>query len=216
MLHVGLTGNIATGKSYAAKAFSALGASIIDADRVAHEILASGTSTYLKILDAFGQEILGRDREIDRKKLGQIVFSDSGKRSMLNALTHPEVGAEIRRRMAALGKSSSGEIIIVDAALMIETGGYKIYDCLIVVACDPSLQVSRIMSRDGLTEAEARARMASQMPMEEKLRLADYTIDTSGTFEQTDDQVKAVYRELLIREQQMKARTKPGGAESGT
>jgi dephospho-CoA kinase len=210
MLHVGLTGNIASGKSFAAAAFSALGANIIDADRVAHEVLALGTPTYLKIVDAFGEQILGPGREIDRKKLGQIVFSDANKRSTLNALTHPEVGAEIRRRISALEQSSSSGIIIVDAALMIETGGYKLYDCLIVVACDPSLQVSRLMSRDGLTEAEARARMASQMPMEEKLKLADYAIDTSGTLKQTDDQVKALYRDLLIREQQIKGRKQSG------
>jgi dephospho-CoA kinase len=215
MLHVGLTGNIATGKSYAASAFSVLGASIIDADRVAHEVLAVGTPTYFKIVDAFGEKILSASREIDRKKLGQIVFSDATKRSTLNALTHPEVGAEIQRRIAALEQSSSSGIIIVDAALMVETGGYKIYDCLIVVACDPSLQVSRIMSRDGLTEAEARARMASQMPIEEKLKLAGYTINTSGTFTQTDDQVKAIYQDLTIRERQLRDRRQSGLAGSG-
>jgi dephospho-CoA kinase len=210
MLHVGLTGNIATGKSYAANAFSALGASVIDADRVARDVVAFGTPTYLKIVEAFGEEILEHGGEIDRKKLGQIVFSDALKRSTLNALTHPEVGAEIRMRISALEKSCSSGIIIVDAALMIETGGYKQYDCLIVVACDPPLQVSRIMSRDGLTEAEARARMESQMPMEEKLRLADYRIDTSGTFAQTEDQVKAVYQELLVREQHWRSGEKSG------
>jgi dephospho-CoA kinase len=202
MLHVGLTGNIATGKSYTASAFSALGASIIDADRVVHDLLAFRTRTYLKIVDAFGEQILGPGREIDRKKLGRIVFSDAGKRSTLNALTHPDVREEIQRRIAGLEQSSPGGIIIVDAALMVETGGYKTYDCLIVVACDPSMQISRIMSRDGLTEAEARARMESQMPMEEKLKLADYTIDTSGTLKQTDEQVKIIYQKLLIREQQ--------------
>jgi dephospho-CoA kinase len=210
MLHVGLTGNIATGKSYAASAFSVLGADIIDADRVAHEVLAFGTPAYFKIVDAFGEQILGGSREIDRKKLGQIVFSDATKRSTLNALTHPEVGAEIQRRISSLEQSSSSGIIIVDAALMVETGGYKIYDCLIVAACDPSLQVSRIMSRDGLTEAEARARMAAQMPIEEKLKLADYAINTSGTFAQTDDQVKAIYQDLTIRERQLKNRSQSG------
>jgi dephospho-CoA kinase len=210
MLHVGLTGNIASGKSYAANAFSALGAKIIDADRVAHEVLVFGTPTYIKIVEAFGEQILGPGKEIDRKKLGQIVFSDANKRSTLNALTHPDVGAEIRRRISTMEQTSSSGIIIVDAALMIETGGYKIYDCLIVATCDPSQQISRIMIRDGLTEAEARARMASQMPMEEKLKLADYKIDTSGTLKQTDDQVKAIYRNLLIREQQLRDSSQSG------
>ena len=210
MLRVGLTGNIATGKSYAAAKFSALGARIIDADRVVHDLLVSGTATYFKIVDAFGDQILGPGREINRKKLGQIVFSDANKRSMLNALTHPEVRSEIVRRISWLEESSSSGVIIVDAALMIETGGYKMYDCLIVVVCDPVMQVSRIMNRDGLTEAEARARMDSQMPMEEKLKLADYAIDTSGTMLQTDNQVRAIYQNLLIREQQSGDRKRSG------
>jgi dephospho-CoA kinase len=206
MLYVGLTGNIASGKSYAASVFSELGAHVIDADRVVHDLLASGTQTYIRIVDAFGDQILGPNKEIDRKKLGLIVFSDAQKRSTLNALTHPVVKTEILRRIHELEAASSSGMVIVDAALMIETGGYKMYDCLVVVACDPALQVSRLMSRDGLTEAEARARMSSQMPMEEKLKLADYTIDTSGTLKKTHDQVESIYRDLLIRELRVRDR----------
>ena len=204
MLHAGLTGNIASGKTYAASVFSLLGAHVIDADQVVHDLLASGTKTYFKIIDAFGDQILGSDREVDRRKLGQIVFSDSGKRSTLNSLTHPEVKAEIRRRISELERASPGGIVVVDAALMVETGGYKMYDCLIVVKCDPALQVLRLMRRDGFSEAEARARMASQMPIEEKVKLADYTIDTSGTLKQTQSQVESIYQKLLIRERKMK------------
>ena len=198
MLHVGLTGNIASGKSTAASIFGELGAYVIDADRVVHGLLKSGTSTYEKIFDAFGSQILAPNGEIDRKKLGQIVFSDASKRIRLNALTHPEVGAAIRHRISEIEQLTSRGIVIVDAALMIETGGYKMYDRLIVVTCDPSLQIARLMSRDGLTEADAKARIGSQMPIEEKLKLANYVINTSGTMRKTRDQVEEIYRALLI------------------
>jgi dephospho-CoA kinase len=200
MLHVGLTGNIASGKSHAASLFAELGAHIIDADQVVHELLSCGTRTYNRIVDAFGELILGPDRKIDRRRLAQIVFFDKEQRLLLNSLTHPDVGAEILRRIFDLEQISSRGIVIVDAALMIETGGYKIYHRLVVVACDPALQLSRLISRDRLTEKEARARIASQMPVEEKIKLADYTIDTSGTLKQTLEQVEAIYRDLLIQE----------------
>jgi dephospho-CoA kinase len=207
MLHVGLTGNIASGKSSAALFFAELGAHTIDADRVAHALYKTGTHTYDRIIAAFGDKILGSNGEIDRKKLGQIVFSETDKRLKLNALIHPEVGAAILRQMFELEQSSSSGIIIVDAALMIETGGYRMYDRLIVVTCAPSLQISRLMSRDGLTESDARARIVSQMPIEEKLKLADYTIDTSGTLKQTYDQVEEIYRDLVFQELRVKERT---------
>jgi dephospho-CoA kinase len=204
MLHVGLTGNIASGKSYAALLFAEMGAHIIDADRVAHGLLCSGTKTCQKIVEAFGEQILGSDGEIDRKRLGRIIFSDPGKRVILNQLTHHDVGAEILRQIFELEQASSRGIVIVDAALIVETGGYRMYDRLIVVTCDPSLQIARLMSRDQLNEAEAKARMSSQMPIEEKLKLADYTIDTSGTLKQTRDQVEAIYRDLLVQEIRLK------------
>jgi len=200
MLHVGLTGNIASGKSSAASFFAELGAHVIDADRVVHSLLKAGTPVYRKIVDAFGERILSSTGEIDRRTLGRMVFSDADKRLLLNSLTHPAVETEILRRIGELEQSASRGIIIVDAALMIETGGYKMYHRIIVVTCDPALQVSRLITRDGLTEAEAGARIASQMPMEEKLKLANYTIDTSRTLEHTRGQVEAIYRDLLIQE----------------
>jgi dephospho-CoA kinase len=206
MLHAGLTGNIASGKSYAALLFAEMGAHVIDADGVAHGLLFSGAETYQRIVDAFGAQVLGPDREIDRKKLGQVVFSDPEKRALLNQLTHRAIGAEILRRIFELEQGASGGIIIVDAALIVETGSYKMYDRLIVVMCDPSLQIARLMSRDQLSEREAMARMNSQMPVEEKLKLADYTIDTSGTLKQTRDQVEAIYRDLLTQEIRLRER----------
>lgn len=200
MLHVGLTGNIASGKSHAAQLFAELGAHVIDADKVVHELLAYGTPTYHQIVTTFGRDIVGPDSQIDRRKLGQIIFSDAEKRQVLNQLTHHAVRTEILRRIVALEQSFPRGIVIVDAALIVETGGHKMYDRLIVVTCDPALQLSRLISRDQLSEEAARDRMDSQMAIEEKLKLADYTIETSGTLKQTRDQVEAIYHDLLIQE----------------
>lgn len=209
MLQVGLTGNIASGKSTVARMFADLGAHVIDADRIVHGLLRSGTETHGNIVRAFGAGILAPDGEIDRRRLGQIVFSDADKRSQLNALTHPHVEAALVRKMGELEQSISDGIVIVDAALMIETGGYKIYRRLIVVTCSPELQIERIMKRDGMSEADARARMRSQMPSEEKVKLADYVIDTSGTLKQTRDQVVSIYRNLDALQRQLKRSTMP-------
>lgn len=198
MLHVGLTGNIATGKSYAAAHFESLGARVIDADRIVHALLDGGAHIRQKLVESFGRGILREDGRVDRTRLGRIVFFDSAQRKLLNGIMHPAVHAEIRQQMAAADQAAPDGIIIVDAALMIETGGYREYDCLIVAACNPSLQLERLMSRDGLTAHEAQARIASQMPMEEKVKFADYIIDTSGTLASTRDQVEAIYRELNI------------------
>jgi dephospho-CoA kinase len=200
MLHVGLTGNIASGKSHTASLFAELGAHIIDADLLGHELLTYGTRTYSKIVEAFGAQILDEHMNIDRRRLARIIFFDEKQRLQLNHLTHPEIHGEIQRRIDDLERQSSSGIIIVDAALMVETGGYKMYHRLVVVACDPVMQLARLMSRDALTEKEARARIASQMPIEEKIKLADYTIDTSGAQVQTQNQVEAVYNDLLLQE----------------
>jgi dephospho-CoA kinase len=205
MLRVGLTGNIASGKSQAALVFAELGAHIIDADVIAHELLHPGTPTYAKIVQAFGEGILLPDRTVDRRKLGRIVFNNGSQRLLLNNLIHAEVRDEVSRRIADFEATASEGIIIVEAALLVETGSYRLYDCLIVVTCNPALQVERIVRRDGLPEPEARARMAAQMPVEEKLRLAQYTIDTSGNFEETRLQVRSIHLDLLRREREAKS-----------
>jgi dephospho-CoA kinase len=198
MLRVGLTGNIATGKSHASRVFAELGARVIDADIIAHDLMRPGRQTYQKVVQAFGNDILNPDGTIDRKKLGRIVFSDSERRLQLNSLVHPDVRGEVRRKILELERATPTGIVIVDAALMIESGSYKAYARLIVVYCDPALQLARITSRDGLSVEEARARIAAQMPMEEKLKYADYKIDTSGTFQQTREQIEQVYRDLSL------------------
>jgi len=206
MLHVGLTGNIATGKSQAAHVFAELGAHVIDADVIAHDLLVKGTRTYLKVVEAFGNEILASDGSVERRKLGEIVFNDSGKRILLNGIVHPDVRNEVLHRVCKFEESLPGGIIIVDAALLIESGHHKLYDRLIVVTCDPNLQLARIVSRDGLTIEQAKARMAAQIPAEEKLKLADYTIETSGTLKETREQIEAIYRDLVLQELRLRNR----------
>jgi dephospho-CoA kinase len=200
MLRVGLTGNIATGKSHVSTEFAELGARVIDADHIAHELLCKGTETYAGIVEAFGKEVLDGDGNIDRKKLGNIIFFDPGKRAVLNGLTHPAIGSEIGRRIEALERAHDDGIVIIEAALLVEVGSYTKYHALVVVRCETSLQIERLVERDGLTVEAAKARIDSQMAMEEKLKLADYVIDTSGTMKDTHTQVEAVYRELLIRQ----------------
>lgn len=209
MLRVGLTGNIASGKSSAARVFAELGATVIDADGIAHELMSPGHETYVQVIEAFGERILNPDRTIDRRLLGSIIFAEEEKRLLLNSLVHPPVIAEVDRRVAEAARANPRGVIIVDAALMVETGYHRAYDRLIVVTCSPSLQMARLINRDGLTIEQARARIASQMPVEEKLKVAHYAIDTSGTFRETREQIEAVYRDLLMLERQ--GQTSPPG-----
>jgi dephospho-CoA kinase len=200
MLHVGLTGNTGTGKSQAALVFSELGAHIIDADAVAHQLMLPGQETYAKVVEAFGLQILGLGGEINRKVLGKIVFGDFEKRALLNSLVHPDVQKEIYRRIFELEKDGASGVIIVDAALLIENGHHKLFDRIIVTTCDSNLQLARIIKRDGISVDEARRRMAAQLPIEEKLKFADYTIETSGTFKETREQIEGIFRDLLLQE----------------
>ena len=200
MLHVALTGNIGTGKSKAAEVFAELGAHIIDADVIARHVLSPGEQAYARVLQAFGEEIRNPDSSIDRRRMASIVFSDARKLRLLNDIVHPEVGNEIMRRIFELEERSARGIVMVDAALTIETGHHGLYDRVIIVTCDPALQLARIVDRGGITADEARLRMESQMPTAEKLRFADYTIDTSGTLKQTRTQIEAIYRDLLVQE----------------
>lgn len=197
MLQVGLTGNIATGKSQASKKFAELGAQVIDADLIAHEVLNPGTDTFERILETFGPEILCGNGSIDRRELGRVVFSDPEKRLLLNNLTHPEIGGRIRQRIACLEQTSEAKVLIIEAALMVEVGSYKRYHALVVVSCHPEIQLSRLMDRNHLSLEDAEARIRSQMPIEEKLKVADYSIDTSGSLQETHRQVESVYKKLL-------------------
>jgi dephospho-CoA kinase len=198
MLQVGLTGNIASGKSHVSGVFAELGARVIDADVIARELFAKGSPTYAKVVQAFGNRIIAPDGSIDRKVLGDIVFREEKQRLLLNALVHPDVLAEVMRRTFELDQQGFDGIVVVDAALMVESGFYRMQDRLVVVTCDPALQLARVVSRCGLSDEEARLRIASQMPATEKIKLAHYTIDTSGTYGATREQVERVYRDLVL------------------
>jgi dephospho-CoA kinase len=200
MLHVGLTGNIAAGKTHAAQVFAELGAHVIDADLIAHGLLSPGTPTYRKVVEAFGAGILRQDTSVDRKILGRIVFDDQASRLKLNGIVHPAVHSTILERIMNLEQQFARGTVLVHAALLIESGHYKMYDRMVVVTCDPALQLSRVVARDGLTLEDAKKRLQAQMPAEEKLKLADYTIDTSGSFRETREQIEAIYQDLLLQE----------------
>ncbi|HEV2304725.1 MAG TPA: dephospho-CoA kinase [Candidatus Acidoferrales bacterium] len=197
MLIIGLTGGIASGKSVVARMLQQLGCAVIEADLVAHELLKSSSPVSQKIIAEFGREILGANDEIDRGKLGDIVFADPQKLSRLNALTHPPVLQQIATRLADLAKQGTS-IAVVVAALHIETGYYNTFDRLAVAWCTREQQLTRLMNR-GCTREQAELRISSQMPLDEKRHLANDVIDCSQTMERTQQQV----RELFARWQKL-------------
>lgn len=199
MLKVGLTGSIAVGKSFVLSIFRELGCVTFDADKIAHFVMEPGRAAYQDIVSEFGQGVVADDSSIDRVKLGAIVFADADRRKRLNEIVHPRVIEEQNRLLQEAEKSDPNGVAIVDAALMIESGGYKRFDKIIVVFCDPEMQIERLMRRNQITRAEAELRIAAQMPSEEKRRYADYEIDTSGAFDQTRKLVTEVYKDLLGR-----------------
>jgi dephospho-CoA kinase len=197
MLKVGLTGSIAVGKSFVVECFRELGCSVLDADQTAREVVEPGTVGLKRVINEFGTDLLRPNGELDRKKLGAIVFADKKKRDLLNSIVHPLVIEEQDRWLEERERRGPNGIAIVDAALMIESGGYKRFDLIIVVWCETAIQLHRLMARDGLSEADARKRISSQMPQEEKKRYADRLIDTSNGFDDTRLQVGLLYDELL-------------------
>lgn len=188
MLTVGLTGGIASGKSTVARMLRERGCAIIEADLLAHEYLQPENPVSQEVLGEFGAGILDASGKIDRAKLGEIVFGNAAKIARLNAIIHPHVLREIARRLQELKRAGETDIAVVVAALHIETGYYKTFDRLAVAWCRPDQQVERLTKR-GLTPEQAARRIASQMPIEEKRRLADDQIDCSGTLQETTRQV---------------------------
>ena len=193
MLTIGLTGGIASGKSTVARILQKHGSAIIEADLLAHEFLKPENPVSQKVVEEFGGEILGADGRIDRARLGEIVFGHPEKLARLNALIHPLVLREIERRLAELARPGGPSIAVVVAALHIEAGYAKKFDRLVVAWCRPEQQIDRLVAR-GLSHEQAAARVASQMPMEEKRRLADDVIDCSQTLEITCQQTLALLK----------------------
>lgn len=197
MLRVGLTGSIAVGKSFVSGVLRELGCRVIDADEVARLVVEPGSEGLRAVAEAFGPGVLREDGTLDRARLGAVVFGDEGRRALLNSILHPLIKAEQDERLRRWELEDPCGVAVVDAALLIESGGYKRFDKVVVVHCRPELQVERLMSRDGFTREEAERRIAAQMPQEEKLRYADYAVDTSGDLAETRRRTEEVYRQLL-------------------
>ena len=195
MLKVGLTGSIAVGKTFVVECFRDLGCHVLDADHTAREVVEPGSDGLRRIVEEFGEEVLAGG-SLDRRRLGAIVFADREKRDLLNSIVHPLVIEKQNEWLEGRAVSDPNGIAIIDAALMIESGGYKRFDRLIVVWCDADIQLARLMTRDGLTPAEAHRRIAAQMPQEEKKKYADLLIDTSNGFEDTRRQVVETFNSL--------------------
>ncbi|MDQ3175149.1 MAG: dephospho-CoA kinase [Acidobacteriota bacterium] len=196
MLHVGLTGSIGVGKSFVARVLAELGCHVLDADQAAREVVAPGSAGLSAVVEAFGEGVLQKDGTLDRQQLGSLIFADQSKRQLLNSILHPYIIALQDEQLRELEALDPEGIAVVDAALMIESGGFKRFDKLIVVHCRPEVQLKRLMTRDNLTREEARKRIDAQMPQEAKRMFADYLIDTSEGFESVRERTGEVYKEL--------------------
>jgi len=196
MLRVGLTGGIATGKSTAGEMFVELGCHLIDSDEISHELFRPRQAIYTAVVNEFGNRILAADGTIDRRVLGEIVFKDPAARQRLNGLVHPAIIQRQKEWLREMEAADPQGIAIVSAALMIEVGTYKNYETIIVVTCSPEIQRERLRARTGLSDDQIDARIRSQMPMEEKIKYADFVIDNSGTVDNTRQQVQRIFEEL--------------------
>ena len=195
MLRIGLTGGIASGKSTVCGMLQDRGCTIVDADKVAHKLLLKGQPCFGRVVEAFGVDILDSAGEIDRNRLGAIVFENQSLLETLEGIVHPEVIRQILAKLDILEKEQPLGKVVVDASLMIESGFYKSFKRLVVVTCRLEQQLERLITRNGLSESQARRRISIQMPLEQKLGFADYVIDNSRLLEHTRAQVDALLAE---------------------
>jgi dephospho-CoA kinase len=192
-LLIGITGNIGTGKSTVAQMLAEEGAAVIDADKVAHEMMRAGTPAYGRIVERFGPEVVGPDGQIDRRRLGALVFSDPQALARLDAIVHPATLDAIQQRIDA----ASAGVVVVEAIKLIEAGMADICDRIWVTTCRPEQQISRIMQGRGLSRTEAQQRVQAQSPQEEKIARADVVLDTSDALSRTRAQVQAAWGRLM-------------------
>ena len=196
MLRVGLTGGLASGKTFVGHALADLGCYLIEADKLGHDVLAPGGEAHDAVVHEFGDAILDQEGNIDRRKLSALVWDQPERLAKLNSLVHPAVWKREDQKMAEIEKSDPQAIVVVEAAILVETGSYKQFDRLIVVTCTAEQQMERAVKRGPYGKEEVRARLSRQLPLAEKIRVADYVIDTSGDKEHTLEQVRAVYSSL--------------------
>jgi len=196
MLKVGLTGGLASGKSFVGDRLADFGCLVVQADELGHQVLSPGGEAHDAVIREFGADILDPAGEIDRRRLAALVFEQPEQLVRLNALVHPHVISREEQMAAEFARRKPGGIFVVEAAILIETGSYRRFDRLILVVCTEEQQVERAMRRPGAIEAVVRARLSRQMPIEEKRKFAQFVIDTSGTKENTLRQTEAVYQAL--------------------
>jgi len=190
---IGLTGNIGTGKSTVAEMLAELGAEVIDADKVAHEMMRPGTPVHAAVVEAFGPEVLSPDGKIDRRLLGTLVFTDPAALARLEAITHPATIEAISRRISV----TFARVVAVEAIKLFEAGMADAYDSVWVTTCRPEQQIERVVAERGLSRAEAKQRLWAQPPQEDKVARADVVIDNSGSLSQTREQVEAAWKRLI-------------------
>lgn len=196
MIRIGLTGGLASGKTFVGRELAALGCLVIQADDLGHQVLEPGGEAYDAAIAEFGREILDADGTINRRRLARIVFHQPDRLEKLNSLVHPPVRARMERLTEEYAAAHPDGIAVNEAAILIETGSYQKFARLVVVVCREDQQLERAMARDLLTREEALDRMRRQMPLSEKVKYADYIVDTSGTKEHTLEQTRAVYESL--------------------
>ena len=196
MLIVGLTGGVASGKTAVSRVLKEEGAYIIDADRIARELVQPHKPAWNELIRAFGKEILQKDGSIHRKKLADKVFSDPKQRKVLNQILHPRIKEEMDRRTKEIGQKDPEAIVVIDAPLIVELGDHREMDKLIVVTTTQTQQIERLKDRDGAKPEEALRIVSSQMPPEEKVKLADFVIRNEGSLEETKKRAREVFKEL--------------------
>jgi dephospho-CoA kinase len=199
MILVGLTGGLATGKSAVARLFQDCGAVVLDADVLARQLVEPGKPAWRDIVRAFGKQVLSPDRSLDRHALAKIVFRNRAKLKKLNAIVHPRVAREQTRLTREIARKDPDAVILYDAPVLIEAGAHKRMDKIVVVSADQETQIKRLRNRNHLSRTEALRRVQSQLPLAQKVKLADYVIDGTLSFEQTKNEVQRIYDELQQR-----------------
>lgn len=199
-LLLGITGNIASGKSLIAAEFARKGAALVDADQLAREIVAPGSPVLQRLVRQFGAKILLPDGALHRARLGQLMFADPAAREALNRITHPAIAALATERLRQLKQTPGLPLVVYEAALLFEAGADARVDKVLMVKIDPEVQLQRLMARDGLDERTARQRIAAQVPQQQKLSRADYVIDNSATVAATLRQVELLWQQLVTTE----------------
>ncbi len=195
-LLAGLTGGMGSGKTTVGNLFKSLGAHVLDADEICRFLVEPGKPAWQEIIDLFGNEILKEDQTLDRRKIADVVFSNPEKKKAIEAILHPRVMEEEQKRYKDILNDEPGALVIIDAALLIESENYRKVDKVIVVACDEGTQLHRIMAKNAFSREDAHRRMQQQMPLEEKIKFADYVIHNDSDLSELKKRVEALFHQL--------------------